>query len=87
MLRVFQQPPLLGSDSGMDPAAGERPRMERRWSGMGPARRRGRNRRSGRSEARRRRWAWDNIVIVDLWARWRAAQFDWDAELEKKAGR
>ena len=46
-------------------------------SGMDPARRR-RNRRSGRSEARRRRWAWENLVIGELWAQWWAAQWRWD---------
>ena len=56
-------------------------------SGMDPARRRTRNRRSGQSEARRRRWAWENLVIGELWARWWAAQWRWEAELERVAGR
>ena len=54
---------------------------------MDPARRRTKNRRSGRSEMRRRRWAWENIVEVDLWARWWAAQVRWEAELEQVAGK
>ena len=36
---------------------------------------------------RRRRWAWENIVEVDLWARWWAAQVRWEAELEQVAGK
>ena len=55
---------------------------------MDPARRRmKKKRRSGRSEMRRRRWAWENIVEVDLWARWWAAQVRWEAELEQVAGK
>ena len=54
---------------------------------MDPARRRMKNRRSGQSEMRRRRWAWENIVEVDLWARWWAAQVRWEAELEQVAGK